>query len=262
MPEGDAAPLEIDERSGSAIRQILADIRSLGYGFSFGVVDAADFGAPQHRLRFILIGSSDGRSIALPRPTHGDRRTRHATVRDAIFDLRDKPGPHSVYTDDVRKLFDLVPEGGSWRSLPKHLHRVALGNSYDSGGGKTGFFRRLSWDTPSPTITGKANRKGSSVCHPDRTRPISVRELARLQGFPDDWEFIGAMNRQYLQVGNAVPTQLGRAVGDALKRADVSSLSPDDWELMLDLALKRLRASARNKVSRRPEQPEMFELVA
>lgn len=252
--DGDARALQEDELSGSALRQIIKDATGLGYHISFGVVDAADYGAPQHRLRFVMLGSRDHPPAALPPATHGIAGRPYATVRDAIFHLRDDPGPHSAYTDRVRRFFAMVPEGGNWRSLPPSEQRLALGNSYDSGGGKTGFFRRLTWDRPAPTITGRANRKGSALCHPEAVRPISVREAAALQGFPADWEFVGAMNAQYLQIGNAVPVPLGTAIGTTIANHDASkrrsAIRHPDFDTMMERAVARLRASARNRVAK------------
>lgn len=254
VSDGSAAPMEADELSGSAVRQIIGDVTGLGYHINISVVDSADYGAAQHRLRFLMFGSLEGPAPVLPGPTHGERSADGAperTVRDAIFDLRGNPGAHSVYTPEVARYFALVPPGGNWRHLPKELQRTALGDAaHAAGGGKTGFYRRLSWDAPSPTVTGRANRKGSALCHPEAVRPLSVRECARLQGFPDDWIFQGSMNRQYLQVGNAVPVQLGEVIGKAVLGA-VGRAGPDqgpvDLEHALELAVRRLRASARNK---------------
>jgi DNA (cytosine-5)-methyltransferase 1 len=252
--EGSVRALEEDEMSGSALRQIIRDATALGYHISFGVVDAADFGAPQHRLRFVMLGSRDHPPAALPIPTHGTVDHPYRTVRDAIACLQCDPGPHSEYTDPVKRVFALVPEGGSWRSLPPDVAKAAMGKSYESGGGKTGFFRRLGWDRPAPTITGRANRKGSAMCHPAEVRPISVREAAALQGFPPEWQFVGAMNSRYMQIGNAVPVQLGLAIGRAILKHDASkrrnAIRHPDIETMMELAVARLRASARNRVAK------------
>lgn len=242
-------PLGPDEQSGSAFRLLLDTvIADLGYGVSFGVFDAANFGAPQRRLRFVLIGDRDGCPPPLTAPTHGDGLSRFVTVRDAIGDLTEVPGPGSQYTPDVRAIFDQVPEGGNWRSLDRDVAMRAMGEkSYAAGGGKTGFFRRLAWEGQAPTITGKANRKGSALCHPEASRPLSVRECARLQGFPDDWQFCGGVHKQYLQIGNAVPTALGIAIGRML----LSEPAPQapDLDTMVEDAQRVLKASARNKVS-------------
>jgi DNA (cytosine-5)-methyltransferase 1 len=255
--EDGAKPLEPDELAGSALRQILTDMESIGYYISFAVVDAADYGAPQHRLRFVMLGARDCAPLTLPIPSHGPGLQPYMTVRDAIAHLVDNPGPHSEYTDGVRAYFDLVPPGGNWRSLPKCLQEGALGGAFNSGGGKTGFFRRLSWAMPSPTITGRANRKGSALCHPAASRPLSVLECAAIQGFPPEWKFHGAMNTQYLQVGNAVPVHLGKAIGGAICAHDVMvgprHQTAQSWTLntdeMLTAAIKRLRAAGRNKRS-------------
>jgi DNA (cytosine-5)-methyltransferase 1 len=245
--------LDEDEKSGSAIRQILADVEALDYGVSFGVLDSADFGAAQHRLRFVMIGSRDGLPLAMPTPTNGPDagHQRFATLNDTIYDLRLSPGPHSQYTPEFARLFDLIAPGKNWRSLPPDLQKVALGGAFKSGGGKTGFFRRLSWDKPAPTITGKANRKASAICHPEFTRPLSVYECARIQGFPDAWKFHGAMNTQYLQIGNAVPIALGKAIGSAISKS-MPRKNSFTAQVQLEVALRKLRAAARNKVLKRP----------
>jgi len=250
------ASMEPEELSGSAIRQVFADMCNLGYSLDFGVVNAADFGAPQRRFRFIMLGARQGPPPLLPCPTRGEHApnpTAWATVRDAIFDLRHNPGPHSEYTPPVARYFALVPPGGNWRQLPKKLQREALGDAaYEAGGGKTGFFRRLAWDAPAPTITGRANRKGSAVCHPEFTRPLSVRESARLQGFPDNWDFEGSMSDQYVQVGNAVPVYLGTAVANAVLHHFTTHgrrrrTTAPDIDTLLARACANLRATARNK---------------
>lgn len=268
---GDNAPaMKPDELSGSAIRRVFSDMSELGYNLNFAVVDAADYGAPQHRLRFIMLGSREGRAPAIPEPDHGEQspgQTNWSTVRDAIYDLREQPGPHSVYTRDVARYFELVPPGGHWRHLPKELQRQALGEaSFVAGGGKTGFFRRLAWDMPAPTITGRANRKGSAMCHPEFVRPLSVRECARLQGFPDEWSFLGSMSDQYLQVGNAVPVHLGKAIGRAILLGSQSSTQRESegLESMLARAIDQLRLRARNKRSatnKANAQPGLFSFV-
>lgn len=253
--DGSTPPLAEDEKSGSAIRQILRDVAELGYYVSFGVLDAADYGAPQHRLRFMMLGSRESPAPMYPNPTHGFGLHRHRTVRDAIHHLRHDPGAGSQYTAPVRSMFALVPEGGCWRDLPADLQREALGGAWDAGGGKTGFYRRLSWDAPSPTITTAANRKGSAMCHPTANRPVSVRECAALQGFPDDWFFSGSMSAQYRQIGNAVPVPLAKAVAEAFNAQRPKRAPNLDYRIMLDAAVARLRASARNK---RADQPTLF----
>jgi DNA (cytosine-5)-methyltransferase 1 len=249
------ASLSPDEQSGSAFKYLLREILPLDYTISFGILNSADFGSPQKRIRFIMLGTRGRPRCPLPSPTHGEYHGQpYATLRDAIFDLRDDPGAHSSYTKRIADCFRKIPAGGNWRNLNPRSQRAILGGSFGAGGGKTGFMRRLSWDKPAPTLTTKANRKGTALCHPDFIRPLSVREYARIQGFPDDWEFAGAMNQIYQQIGNAVPTALGFAVGMQLKRHLESTpkgsaiQKNDEGRLLVDyeLALRKLRSYARN----------------
>ena len=251
----DVSALQEDELSGSAIRYLLRTvIADLNYNVRFAVLNSADYGSPQKRLRFVMIGSRDGLPPRFMEPTHGPNAIPYFTVRDAIGDLEDDPGPGFSYLDSTKRYFALVPPGGNWRDLPPEIAIKAMGErSMNAGGGKTGFFRRLSWDGLSPTITGKPNRKGSAMCHPSDERPLSVKECARLQGFPDDWKIHGSVADQYQQIGNAVPVALGRAIGLSLLEPPPSSevLNHDQ---MLISAIQTLRASARNTRSRDPKE--------
>jgi DNA (cytosine-5)-methyltransferase 1 len=252
--DGEPLPLTEDEMSGSAIRYLLTTvIAELKYQVRFTVLDSADYGAPQRRHRFVMIGARDDVPPDFIPPTHGTEAQPFITVRDAIGDLVDSPGPGSQYTEETRSYFDLVPQGGNWRNLPDEVAVKAMGeSSLKAGGGKTGFFRRLHWDRQSPTVTGKTNRKGSAMCHPSESRPLSVHECARLQGFPDDWHISGSVADQYTQIGNAVPVALGKAIGETLKNpAPMPDIVYHD--VMLEMAVKRLRATARNNRSRPPK---------
>jgi len=249
-------PLTEDELSGSVIRYLLTIvIAELGYQVRFAVLDSSNYGAPQRRLRFVMIGARDSAPPDFIAPTNGEEVGQpFVTVRNAIGDLVTCPGPGAQYTAETRGYFDLVPQGGNWRDLPDDVAAKAMGEkSLKAGGGKTGFFRRLHWDRPSPTVTGKPNRKGSAMCHPSESRPLSVHECARIQGFPDDWHITGSVFHQYTQIGNAVPVALGKAIGVSLNQV-VSNSGKLDHAAMLDVATQRLRASARNNRSRTPTE--------
>lgn len=255
---GDGNPaLEEDEMSGSAFRYLLDELHSLRYSLTFGVVNAADYGAPQKRIRFVMLGFRDVGQCGLPQPTHGELTNNpHVSLRDAISDLSADPGPHSIYTEGIARLFRQVPPGGNWKDLPIEDQKLALGGSFHSGGGKTGFMRRLSWDAPAPTLTTKANRKGTSLCHPEKNRPLSVYEYRRIQGFPDNWKFSGAMNQQYQQIGNAVPVQLGQALAhkviETLNEAKPKhELSKTELKILTEEAIVKLRSFARNNKSKK-----------
>ncbi len=96
------------------------------------------------------------------------------------------------------------------------MQSEAMGGAYASGGGKVGFYRRLSYSQPCPTVVTSPVQKSTMLCHPKFTRPLSVKEYARVQGFPDSWSFAGTVSSQYKQIGNAVPIMLGKALGQML----------------------------------------------
>jgi DNA (cytosine-5)-methyltransferase 1 len=211
--------LEPDEQPGSAFQVILEEFSRIGYSLAYGLLNAADYGVPQTRERVLILGSRDHEPVSMPEPTHsarGGRLPRWRTLRDALQGLHDPDPQYQAYSESRLRFLKLVPEGGNWRSLPKNVLPEAMGGALTAGGGKVGFYRRLGWDRPSPTITTSPAQKATDMCHPTELRPISVREAARIQGFPDDWAFCGSVSDQYRQIGNAVPVGLGFAVGRAL----------------------------------------------
>lgn len=145
------------------------------------------------------------------------------TLRDAFFagTLYPTDVPISegqTYPTKKARVLSMVPEGGDWRDLPVAEQKAYLGGSYYLGGGKTGMARRLSMDEPSLTLTCAPAQKQTERCHPTETRPLTVREYARIQTFPDSWHFVGNISDQYKQIGNAVPVNLAFAIGRALIR--------------------------------------------
>ncbi len=148
--------------------------------------------------------------------THQNPDYRWRTVKDAISDLENDNGECATLSSERKKYLHMVPEGGNWRDLPEELIPAAMGGAYKSGGGKAGFYRRLSYSQPSPTITTSPAQKATMLCHPKFDRTLSVKEYARLQQFPDDWIFIGTTAAKYRQIGNAVPIGLGAAIGLAV----------------------------------------------
>ena len=195
--------------------------RSLGYHIVFGVLDAVHYGTAQFRERFVIIGSRDNEAIFLPAPTHfhmhQSEQYRWRTLRHVIGDLQDVPGPVAKFSPKVMEYLKRVPEGGNWKSLPLNMVEAAMGGAYLSGGGKVGFYRRLSFDAPAPTLVTSPIQKATALCHPRELRPLSVKEYARIQGFPDDWKISGSTTECYRQIGNAVPVPLGKAIGDMLR---------------------------------------------
>lgn len=214
-------PLEADEELGSAFQVVAERLRALDYYTVFDVLNSADYGTPQTRQRLLLLGSRDGEAVHMPHPTHAkagaDGLQPWRTLHDAAGDLADPEPEFYRFCPAKEKYLCQVPEGGNWRDLPEEVRREALGRAFDSWGGRSGFFRRLAWGRPSPALTTRPDSKATSLCHPTELRPLSVREYARVQEFPDDWVFSGPVRKKYEQVGNAVPLGLGEAAGRAIR---------------------------------------------
>ena len=209
-----------EQKLGTVLDVILAEFSKLGYKTVYGILDAVNYGVPQFRERFILIGSRDHEDIFLPVPTHFQMHQnpeyRWKTVGEAIRDLEDDISECGKLTPERKKYLQMVPEGGNWRDLPNEIIPEAMGGAYESGGGKVGFYRRLTYSQPAPTITTSPAQKATMLCHPRLDRPLSVKEYARIQQFPEDWVFIGTTAAKYKQIGNAVPVGLAKAIGEAV----------------------------------------------
>ena len=216
--------LQPEERLGSALKEILKELRALNYYVVFGLLNAADYGVPQKRWRVVFIGSRDGEDISIPVPTHrdpsvkppkGDSRLPWKTLREAIEDVDAENW--SDFSESRIPLLRLLKAGQNWRDLPAKLHKEALGAAFESWGGRSGFCRRLSWDEPAPTLTSVPDGRATTLCHPTKIRPLSTEEYAALQQFPEGWGFVGSVAQQYLQIGNAVPIGLSRAIGLSIR---------------------------------------------
>ena len=212
--------LRVEELPGGALRHIVEMIRSHGYSVSFNLYNAAYFGAPQTRERVILICARDGKRVPYLSPTHSDKPEhglpQWRTFSDAVVGLDDEAHTFVKFPEDRLKYYRLLGPGQYWKHLPEKLQKEALGNSYYSGGGKTGFLRRLDWNRPSPTLVTHPAMPATDLAHPEELRPLSVQEYKRIQCFPDSWVLEGPLTQQYKQLGNAVPIPLGKAVGHLL----------------------------------------------
>ena len=209
-----------EQKLGTVLDVILSEFNKLGYKTVYGILDAVNYGVPQFRERFILIGSRDHEEIFLPVPTHFQMHQnpeyRWRTAGETIQDLEDEDGECGKLTPERMKYLRMVPEGGNWRDLPQEMLPAAMGGAYKSGGGKVGFYRRLTYAQPAPTITTAPAQKATMLCHPTKDRPLSIHEYARLQQFPEDWVFKGTTAAKYKQIGNAVPIGLAEAIGEAV----------------------------------------------
>ena len=220
LPSEEQDKNDPQQKLGTVLDVILSEFDKLGYKTVYGILDAVNYGVPQFRERFVLIGSRDNEDIFLPFPTHfqmhQNAECRWKTVGEVIKDLEDDPGECGTLSEERKKYIHMVPEGGNWRDLPKEVIPIAMGGAYESGGGKVGFYRRLSYTQPAPTITTAPAQKATMLCHPKKDRPLSVKEYARIQQFPDDWIFVGTTAAKYKQIGNAVPVGLAEAIGEAV----------------------------------------------
>ena len=199
---------------------ILSEFNKLGYKTVYGILDAVNYGVPQFRERFVLIRSRDQEDRFLPFPTYfhmpQDSQYRWRNLQDTIKALEYDCGECAAFSKDRLAYLHLVPEGGNWRDLPEDKLKEAMGGAYDSGGGKVGFYRRLSYSQPSPTLVTSPVQKATMMCHPTQDRPLSIREYARIQQFPDSWKFMGTNAAKYRQIGNAVPVGLALELGKAI----------------------------------------------
>lgn len=211
----------LEHDQGKTLATIKSVIADLGYTLiEPRILKAIFYQVPQKRERLFLVGIRHDlvRYLGFTWPAPCKR----------IFVLRDALKAGELYPVDVpnsqgqqypkrkAEIFQYVPQGGCWRDLPDELQREYMQGSYFLGGGKTGMARRLSWDAPSLTLTCSPAQKQTERCHPEEHRPLTVREYARIQTFPDDWVFYGSVAQQYKQIGNAVPVNLGYAVGRRL----------------------------------------------
>jgi len=206
---------------GRTLATIRAVIAELGYTLiEPRILKAFFYRVPQKRERLALIGIRNDLApyakFSWPSPAQRVYTVRDALKKGLLFD-RDVPASPGVrYTERRAKIIDHVPPGGYWRDLPDDLQREFMKGSYHLEGGKTGLARRLSWDEPSLTLTCAPAQNQTGRCHPSETRPLTVREYARIQTFPDNWVFCGAIMSQYKQIGNAVPVHLAEALGRSL----------------------------------------------
>lgn len=208
---------------GRTLSTILSVFEELGYTMvENDVYKALFYKVPQKRERLILIGVRND-LIEKVKFTKPSTYKRILTMRDALYagEIYETDVPESTgqkYPIRKKEILDHVPEGGYWRDLPLELQKEYMQGSFLLGGGKTGMARRLSLDEPSLTLTCSPAQKQTERCHPVETRPLSTREYARVQTFPDDWAFQGSMSSVYKQIGNAVPVNMAAAIGRSLVR--------------------------------------------
>ncbi|TPN16338.1 DNA cytosine methyltransferase [Mesorhizobium sp. B2-1-3] len=231
---------------GGAVDAVVDGLRKLGYHVESKILKAEEYGVPQERRRIVFIGNRLGLPIVWPERTHGPGLLPFVTVKDAISDLpalgngegselskyrtkaasafqREIRGNAAILTNHwAAKLSSVnltrmkhIPEGGSWRDIPFELLPEGMKRAKRSDHTKR--YGRLRWGGLASTILTKCDPHWGAFFHPAQDRALTVREAARLQSFPDFFDFKGSRTEQYIQVGNAVPPLLGRRIGETIR---------------------------------------------
>lgn len=195
---------------GRTLKTMVKILQDLGYRVAYKVMRSQYLDVPQKRERLVIIAVRNDVQTPILFPKERDYTI---SLREAIGDRPQSEGQQ--YSESKYAVMAKVPEGGYWRDLSDELQRQYMKASYFHTGGKTGMARRLAWDEPSLTLTCNPAQKQTERCHPEETRPLNVREYARIQTFPDEWQFAGSVSAQYKQIGNAVPVNLGYYMGIA-----------------------------------------------
>jgi DNA (cytosine-5)-methyltransferase 1 len=197
--------------NGRTLETMLRTLNELGYKVGYQLLRAQFHDVAQKRERLVIIGVRNDLNLPILFPSE---QKYTISLAHALKDC--PPSVGAKYPKNKRDILALVPPGGYWKDLPENLQREYMGGSYHLSGGKTGMARRLSWDEPSLTLTCSPAQKQTERCHPAETRPLNCREYARIQSFPDEWQFIGSVASQYRQIGNAVPVNLAYHIGHTL----------------------------------------------
>ena len=201
---------------GRTIQGMISILDEIGYRIiPIKVLKALNYRVPQKRERLILVGIRKDIKIdfSYPKPIPKQYNLKDALKKGELYQTDVPISIGSKYPEYKKKILDMVPPKGYWRDLPVELQKDYMGGSYFLSGGKTGIARRIAWDEPCLTLTCSPAQKQTERCHPDETRPFTIREYARIQTFPDVWEFHGSIAQQYKQIGNAVPVNLAKEVG-------------------------------------------------
>lgn len=206
----------LSHENGKTLQGMISILDEIGYNVvPIQVLKAINYRVPQKRERLILVGVRKDIKVEYkyPKPHKKIYNLSDALKEGELFDSIVPKSEGAKYPEYKKQVLDLIPQKGYWRDLPIDIQKEYMGGSYYLGGGKTGMARRIGWDEPSLTLTCSPAQKQTERCHPDETRPFTVREYARIQTFPDEWDFVGSIAQQYKQIGNAVPVNLGEEVG-------------------------------------------------
>jgi len=233
---------EMEPIKGGALLHILGKLRTAGYTIAFELYNAANYGAPQIRERVVLIAYHGKDKIPYLMPTHSEKGAYSLpiwrTLSSALSCLpADVEHQHVNFPEDRLKYYRMLKEGQYWKHLPLDIQKEAMGASYHLGGGKTGFYRRISFSRPSPTLVTHPAMPATDLCHPVEDRPLSVQEYKCIQEFPSSWEICGSLIDQYKQIGNAVPIALGIAIAKTI----ISHMSGEKPQCIIGFPFSRYK---------------------
>ena len=245
---------------GGAMCIILDRLKAVGYTVSFELYNAANFGTPQIRERVVMIGKLGKEKVPYLSPTHSENGMyglkKWRTLQEAFekIDVPEFERQHIDFPEKRLKYYRMLGEGQYWKDLPPEVRVEAMGKKLSLGGGKTGFFRRLSYNRPSPTLVTNPTMPATDLCHPTENRPLSVEEYKSIQEFPRDCDICGPILEKYKQLENAVPIKLGEAIAKTIladmegKRlpsyqgflfSRYKNTSDVSWQIAMDKAIKK-----------------------
>lgn len=205
----------ITHKKGETLKKVIDKLnKSKNYNVVYQLLNAVDYEVPQKRERIFIVGIKKDIKKEFEFPI---KIKNKVLLKDVLKDV--PKSECAKYSEEKKKYFKLIPAGGCWVNLPEKMQKIYLGKSYESGGGKRGILRKLSYNEPSLTLLCSPTQKQTERCHPTEIRPLSVREYARIQTFPDTYEFSGSVSSKYKQIGNAVPVKLAKQIG--LKLLDI-----------------------------------------
>lgn len=197
----------LSSHEGSIKKEIIDELEKIGYSVECRVLNAADYGVPQTRERVIFLGNKLKTENIYPVKSHENNYEPVSKYLKNIVKLNHDPRPLLGATLERVKL---IKPGQNWTSLPKRLQTQSK---------HSGAYGRIDPNKPSRTLTTRFDTPSVGyVTHPSENRTLTVREGARIQGFPDDFVFLGPKLSQYKQVGNAVPVGLSRAIAKGVAK--------------------------------------------
>jgi DNA (cytosine-5)-methyltransferase 1 len=213
-------PVDDSKKKGALFQLFQKELNKAGYRTDTFLVNSVNYGAPQIRERVLVIGNRSNVFADFPKPTHSnrppDKLKPFSTLGDAIHGKPD-PDPATMdFSPRKKRYLAMIPPGGNWRSMSVDIQKESMGKSYYLTGGRSAYWRKLTYDYPCPTVVTMPNHAGTCMCHPEGLRPLTVGECSLVQGFPEDWKFAGSPSEKYVQVGNAVPIVLGEVSGKAV----------------------------------------------